>query len=245
MHPILIKLGPITLYTYGLFLAIAFFVGLWIGEIRRGNIEKRHILNIVVMIFLFGIIGARLFFVFSNVSYFLKHPFEIVARSGFTFHGGFIFAIIGTFLYCKKNSLSFFKMADILSPSFAIGLAIGRIGCFFEGCCFGKPTNLPWGILFPVGSWAYKEFGQIPVHPTQIYSSVADFLLFLILFWIKNKREGGLFFTFLLCYSFLRFFIELLRFQPIFLFGLTQPQVLFFIIGAISIIWFLGSRSST
>jgi len=237
MYPILIKLGPLVLYTYGLFLAIAFFVGLFLAKKRAGEL-KRHIPNIVLIIFISGIIGARLIFIASDITYYTRHPLEVFARSGFTFHGGLLFAIFFSWIYCRKRGIPFLKIADIMSPSLAIGLAIGRIGCFFEGCCFGKPTSLPLGILFPKGSWADQEFGQVPIHPTQIYSSFLDLVLFLILLKIKPKREGGLFFTFLLGYSIIRFFIEFLRYQPIFLFSLTQPQVLFLIVGIISIIWF-------
>ncbi|MEW6103024.1 MAG: prolipoprotein diacylglyceryl transferase [bacterium] len=238
MHPVLFKIGPLTLYTYGLFLAIAFIVGLWIAE-RRAREIKKYISNIVVLIFISGIIGARLFNAISNPSSYSSFIEVFISRSGFTFHGGLIFAIVCVFFYCKKNGLSFLKIADIFSPSFAIGIAIGRIGCFFEGCCFGKPTNLPWGILFPVGSWGWKKFGNTPLHPTQLYSFLLDFILFLILLKIKPKRDGFVFFSFLLGYSIIRFFVEFLREQPIFLFSLTQPQILFLIIGIISIVWFL------
>ncbi|MEW6679446.1 MAG: prolipoprotein diacylglyceryl transferase [bacterium] len=241
MHPVLFKIGSLTLYTYGLFLAIAFMVGFWLAE-RRAFDLKRHISNIGVLIFVSGIIGARIFNAISNPS---SYSFidVFISRSGFTFHGGLIFAIISVWIYCKKKGLPFLKIADIFSPSFIIGMSIGRIGCFFEGCCFGKPTSLPWGILFPVGSWGWKRFGNTPLHPTQLYSSLLDFILFLILIKIKPKRNGFVFFSFLLGYSIIRFFVEFLRDQPLFLFSLTQPQVVFFIVGIISIIWFLYGKN--
>lgn len=238
MHPVLIKIGPLTLYTYGLFLLIAFIIGTWLAEKRAFEL-KRYIPKIAVIIFVSGIIGARVFCIISDISYYQKYPSSILSRSGFTFHGGLIFAIIFVWLYCRKKSLSFLKIADIFSPSFALGISIGRIGCLFEGCCFGKPTNLPWGIIFPHGSFPSYTFGNLPIHPTQLYSSIANFLLFLILLKIKPKGEGGLFFTFLLFYSIIRFFIEFLREQPIFIFSLTQPQIVFLIIGLISMIFLL------
>lgn len=242
MHPILIKLGPLTLYTYGLFLLIAFVVGLHLAE-KRGGSLKKYISNLTIIIFISGIIGGRAFCIISDIKYYTKYPSEILSRGGFIFHGALIFAIISAFFYCRKNSLSFLKMADIFSPSLALGIAIGRIGCLFEGCCFGKPTSLPWGIVFPKGSWAWNKFGNIPLHPTQIYSFIANLLLFFVLLKIKPKREGGLFFIFLLLYSIFRFFIEFLRDQPIFLFSLTQPQIIFAIIGMISIIWFFYDKN--
>lgn len=238
MYPVLIKLGPLTLYTYGLFLLIAFLVGTWLAE-KRGGPLKGYIPKIAIVIFISGIIGARVFCILSDIPYYTKYPSQIFSRSGFIFHGGLIFAILGVFLYCRKKSLSLLKIADIFSPSFALGIAIGRIGCLCEGCCFGKPTSLPWGIIFPKGSLPFNEFGNIPIHPTQIYSSAANFILFLILLKIKPKKQGGLFFTFLLLYSIMRFFIEFLRHQPIYFFGLTQPQIVFFIIGVISIIFLI------
>lgn len=243
MHPILIKLGPLTIYTYGLFLFIAFLMGTWLAKIRAGELE-RYVSGLVIVIFISGIIGARVFCIISDIPYYQKYPCEMLSRSGFTFHGGLIFATLFAFLYCRKSSISFLKMADLFSPSFALGISIGRIGCFFEGCCFGKKTNLPWGIIFPKGSLPFNEFGNTPIHPTQLYSSIANFLLFLILLKIKPKKTGGLFFTFLLLYSIVRFFIEFLRYQPIWFFNLTIPQVVFLIIGAISIIFFLKHDKS-
>lgn len=242
MHPILIKLGPLTLYTYGLFLLIAFVAGLWLAE-KRGGSLKKYIPNLTITIFISGIVGARIFCILSDIPYYTKYPNQLLSRSGFIFHGGVIFVIIFAFLYCRKNSLSFLKMADIFSPSLALGIAIGRIGCFFEGCCFGKPTSLFLGIVFPKESWAWNKFGDIPIHPVQIYSFIANLFLFFVLLKIKPKGEGDLFFTFLLLYSIFRFFIEFLRDQPIFLFSLTQPQIIFAIIGIISIIWFFYGKN--
>ncbi|HAW50153.1 TPA: prolipoprotein diacylglyceryl transferase [bacterium] len=239
MHPILIKLGPITLYTYGLFLAIAFILGIYIAEKRAKEFgfEKRLILNTAFIIFIFGLIGARLILVLSNISAYSREPLDIlIGRSGFTLHGGILFAIIASLIYLKRKNISFLKVADCLTPSIAIGISIGRIGCLFEGCCHGKPTSLPWGIVFPKKNYSFLEFGNIPIHPTQIYESLACLILFFILLKIKPKKDGDIFFLFFIIYSVVRFFIEFYRDQPIFFLGLTQPQIFFIFLASVILI---------
>jgi phosphatidylglycerol:prolipoprotein diacylglycerol transferase len=224
MHPILIEIGPLTLYTYGLFMAIAFISAIFVAEKRASSlgIEKKVIVDTGLVVLVSSLIGARLLYVAINLDWHIAHPAEIIlSRSGFVFQGGVILGFIGGALYVKRKGLSILQIADLTAPSIALGTSIGRIGCFANGCCYGKPLEI---------------FGISTHHPTQIYSSAANLAIFFILLKIKGKADGSLFFCWLLIYSLFRFFIEFIRADfPAILFGLTLPQILCIILGTLSI----------
>ena len=218
MHPILCQVGPLTIYTYGLFVALGLLVGLSLAlkEANRKGFDPQAILDLVFYTVLAGIIGARIFYVAQNFSFYKENLLSIVKiwEGGLVFQGGLIFAIPIAWALVKKKKLSFWQTFDVLAPYMALGQAFGRIGCFFAGCCYGKPTNLPWAVTFTDPKTL--AFAGIPLHPTQLYSSLGLFLIFFILIlWRKHtKFFGQLACLYLILDSSFRFFVEFFRNDP-------------------------------
>lgn len=214
MHPILFKLGPITIYSYGVMVATAFSVCAYLmwRNAHLVGIPKDKVLDLVVVILISGIIGARFLHVILNINYYRNYPLEIAMlwRGGLAFYGGMIFSFIGTLIFLKKNNITIWTAGDLISPYAALGQSIGRIGCFLNGCCFGKDS-----------------------HPTQIYASFILLFLYMALRFMleKNIFRNNLILIYFMAYSFQRFFVEFLRgdVSPI-LFGLTVFQVLSIVI---------------
>ncbi|MDI6736390.1 MAG: prolipoprotein diacylglyceryl transferase [bacterium] len=233
MHPIFFKIGPITIYSYGVMLALAFSVGIYLARDRaiKVGIDSKVIMDLSVYILLSSIVGARLLYVLTNPDEYREQPLTaIFSRYGFVFYGGLILAIIVGFWYLKRKKLPLWQIADVIAPSIPIGQAIGRIGCLLNGCCYGKPTTLPWGVKVP-GS---DHLGLTPLHPTQIYSSVGDLIIFFILsyLWKKRKFEGQILLMYLVLYSILRFIIEMYRGDNPYIFlHLSLSQLLSILIG--------------
>lgn len=218
MHPILCQVGPITLYTYGLFIALGLFAGLSLAlkEAKRKGVDSQFILDLVFYLVFAGIVGARLLYVAQNSSFYRENLFRIMKiwEGGLVFQGGLILAIPLAWILIKKKKLSFWQIFDLLAPSIALGQAFGRIGCFFAGCCYGKPTNLPWAVTFTDPKTL--ALPNIPLHPTQLYSAAGLFFIFFILFFLQKriKFSGQLACLYLIIDSSFRFFIEFLRGDP-------------------------------
>jgi phosphatidylglycerol---prolipoprotein diacylglyceryl transferase len=224
MHPIIFDFGPLTVYSYGLMVALGFIIATLLAarEAEGFNIPKDKVINLSLVILISGIVGARLFYVLINIKEYLSDPLEMVmvTHGGLVFYGGAIFAFFSGLVYVKMSRLSVLDVADLISPYAALGHSIGRIGCFLNGCCFGRPTLSPLGVAFQDG---------IVRIPTQIYSSV--YLLFLYIFLrvcLRYRRFGGeVFFLYLIFYSTGRIFIEYLRGDnAIFIYGLTFSQLI-------------------
>ena len=174
MYPVIYDLGPLAINSYGLMLGIAFIVGIYLSTklAEKNDIKPDHLLNLGIIIIISAVIGARIFFILENISSFTNNPTQIVKfwSGGFVFYGGFIVSILVSYLYCRKNNISFLQIADAMSPGVALGLAIARIGCFLGGCCFGKPTNCFLGVSFPKNSPATYTYGpDHHIHPVQLY----------------------------------------------------------------------------
>lgn len=216
MHPILFKIGPLTIYTYGVFLATGFFVAILIAarHAKKEGIPSGKILDLCFWVILSAIVGSRLLFVVMNIDHYLKNPIEIFSiwEGGLVFYGGVLFAVPTAMWYIKRNAFDFWKTADLLSTPIAIGHAIGRCGCFFAGCCYGKPApGLPWAVTF-FNEECFAPRG-IPLHPTQLYESVGVLFIFLTLIALRKYKSfnGQLLLTYMLFYSVLRFIVEFFR----------------------------------
>lgn len=220
MYPILFRLGPITIYTVGVIHALGYYVGIyWIlKHSSEYGIDKDRLSEFLIILIVFSIIGARVFSILfdGSLKYYLQHPLAMLMlwNGGFTFYGGFIFAVIAGVLYLRKYKFDLWNIADLMAPALALGLAVGRLGCFASGDSFGKPTNLPWAVVFsnphsmaPVG---------IPLHPTQLYSVLTNSLVFITLIYLKRKQrfKGQLAFAFVLLYGVTRSFVEIFRADP-------------------------------
>jgi len=221
MFPKILDLGPLTIHTYGLMLALAFIAGIWLASrnAAKAGLNPDSIWNLGLIIIFSALVGAKLLLFVSDYAYYSENPREIFSlatlRSSGVYYGGLMLALAASAWYLHRAKLPSWKVADITAPGIALGQAIGRIGCLSAGCCYGKPTTMPWGITF-TNQYSYENVGvplNIPLHPTQIYESVGTFLLFLLLMW-RLKREhflGQIILEYLMLYAALRFVIEFYR----------------------------------
>jgi phosphatidylglycerol:prolipoprotein diacylglycerol transferase len=244
MYPILFNFRFVTIYSYGLFVALAFVVATYysshlIKKSKEELISQDELYSLVMYIFILALVGGRIFYVFTDLDEFVLEPINILKlwRGGFVYYGGFISAVIFIIMYARRTKKDFFKLCDFFCPVLALGHAIGRIGCFLAGCCYGRHSTLPWSIMFmDKNSLAVKG---THLHPTQLYESFANFLLFLFLhFYSKRKNRVGMIFgIYLITYAVLRFIIEFFRDDyrgsNFFCFSISQVISIFlFIIGA-------------
>lgn len=227
MYPEICKIGPFVIYAYGLLLAVAFIVssGLAGRDAQKHNINPDVIFNLCFLIFICGIAGARILYVLENLNYYLRFPLEIIMlqRGGLSWYGGLACGILCGILYIKKHKLPLNKILDLIAPYIALGQAIGRIGCFLNGCCFGKASK--FGIYFPAQNNTLM--------PIQLYSALLLFIIFIYL-KVAAKRphpESQIFMLYLFLYSLKRFFIEFWRADnPAIFFGLTLFQMISLVI---------------
>jgi len=232
MHPIICQMGPFTIYSYGLMLAVAFLVSstLAIFQARKQKINPDIIFNFSFIVFILGIIGARILYVIENITYYLRNPLEIIMLQlgGLSWFGGLMLGFLSGIVFLKKKKLSIYRIFDLISPFVALSQAIGRIGCLLNGCCFGEISK--FGIYFQVH--------KLVLIPTQIYSSLILVFIFIILRVLQDRphKEGEIFFAYLLFYSIKRFFIEFWRADnAIILFGLTLFQLMSIVIFCLAV----------
>ena len=230
MCPILFRLGPFSIHAYGFMIAIAFLVGILISMryARKEGLQAETILDLALYVIIAAIVGARLLYVLGTWADYRDNYWEMfmVQKGGLVFLGGLILAVLTVIGYARIKKINILKLLDILTPGTAIGYAITRIGCFFNGCCFGLPTKLPWGIEFPFGSLAHSFYPHDHIHPTQLYSSGSMLLAFAVLVWLyrSKKYDGFIFYWGLMFYSIYRFLVEFLRYSPIHWLNLTPSQ---------------------
>jgi len=215
MHPILIKIGPFTVYSYGFFIAAAFLLalGLSMRQARRMGLNSKLVPDLGFFLILAALAGSRLLYVLLRPEAFLTDPLLIVQfwKGGLVFSGGAIAAALTGWWFLRRKGQPFWAWTDAFAPGIAAGQAVGRIGCLMAGCCYGKPTDLPWGITFYSTS-SLAPLGKT-LHPTQIYHSLAGLITFIILLLAgrKLKKSGQLFALLLVFYSIFRFHIEFFR----------------------------------
>ena len=243
MFPVLLKIGPISIFTYGFFIAVGFLTGIFLAtkEAKRQGEDHEKIMDLCFYVLIAAILGSRLFYVATSPEVFLKDPVEILKiwNGGLVFYGGFIAALVTGVIYLKVKNIPVWKTADIMAPSVAIAHFFGRIGCFFAGCCYGKYCDLPWAVTFN-HSDSLAPTG-IPLHPTQLYEALGNLAIFLFLFFFRKhkKYDGQLFWLYVLIYGITRSFIETFRadFRGEFLYGvLSISQVVGGLMAVVSLI---------
>ncbi|MGP0564586.1 MULTISPECIES: prolipoprotein diacylglyceryl transferase [unclassified Nitrospina] len=215
MHPILLEFGIVKIFTYGLLVATGFFVGIVLAA-RQGQkegLDSGRILDLCFYLLIASILGGRLLYVIVEYRYFASNPLEMLKfwKGGLVYYGGLMAAVATAWYFMRKFDLPFWKTADVLAPSIAIGQAIGRWGCFFAGCCYGVRTDAPWAITFTnLDSLAPLN---VPLHPTQIYLSLNALVIFFVLLWVQKKKrfDGQVLLTYGILYSIGRFIIEFYR----------------------------------
>lgn len=262
MHKIAFSIGSFEVAWYGVLLAIGFLAGFWLAARRapRTGVDPNTVYDLIPWLLLGSIAGARTLYVISYWKEdFANQPWWevlMVRHGGLVFYGGLIGAIVGVLLFAWKRHINVWRLGDVLTPSIPVGYFFGRFGCLMNGCCYGRPTTLPWGIHFP-GQCADWPHGHPSwpnaVHPTQIYDSLLNLGLFAALAWLyrRKKFDGQVFAVYLIAYAILRSIVEVFRGDyPIYYLGgfITPAQLLSvaIIIAGIGLYWYLShNRSAT
>jgi phosphatidylglycerol:prolipoprotein diacylglycerol transferase len=239
----------LSLPTYGTLLAIAFLTALWVAQkrARRLQVDPNTVTDLWIASLIAGVIGSKLLLYLLNIEDYLAHPAAILTslRSAGVFYGGLLAAIGVCVVLVRRRGLDGWQVGDVLAPAIALGQSIGRLGCFAAGCCWGRATSLPWAVTF-TNPRAHEITGVplgVPLHPTQIYLSLADLAAFGILTWVSSRRSfrGQIILLYLILYALLRGSIEALRDDPRGGFaGLSTSQILSILVGiaaAILYVW--------
>lgn len=216
MHPILISFGGLTIRSYGAMAALGFVLGCllvnWNRKYAKMNADQASASLFIAMIA--GIIGARVFYVVQYFDKYRDHLWGIfrIDQGGLVFYGGFLFGLAALWGYCRWNKLDIVRVLEVYAPAMALAHAIGRIGCFLNGCCWGKPTEFFLGVVYPKDSAPAFKYPGAHLHPVQLYEAGEQFLLFfLYLYLLRHTRRGVTMASYLIIYGVFRFLNELLR----------------------------------
>lgn len=238
----LFSIGPIHIYFFGLMIAIAIIAGSMfaIKQGERKGINEDSMLNVIMIVVISGIVGARLFYIlFYNPTFYFNNPWEIIkiTEGGLSIHGGIFSAVVAGYIYSVRSKIPFLKLADVIVMALPQAQGIGRIGCDV----FGKPmiNIMPWGINYA---------GQV-LHPAQVYEFILDFILFIFL-WrrsYKKKFEGELFVIYLIAFALIRGFVEFFRINPVIWgpFSISHLLSLVLIIAALIIYKLISNKSTS
>ena len=212
-------IGPLTLHTYGVLLALAFLAGLWIAnrQARKAGLDATRITDMAVYVLIGGLIGAKLLLLIIEWPFYSRNPGELfsLVQSGGVFYGGLLGALPVAWWYSRKHALPGWPTADVLAPGVALGQAVGRLGCFAAGCCYGRATDVRWAVTFK-DIYTTRTVGtplDVPLHPTQLYESAATLLIFGFLLWLFRRKQfhGQVAVAYVLLYAIARFVIEFYR----------------------------------
>lgn len=229
MHPILFTLGPLTIYSYGVCVALGFLLGIITAASRVGRYgwKAETVYDLCFHVLIAAIIGSRALYVLVNPAEFIAHPWEVfmIWRGGLVYFGGLLAAVAAGAIFLRRRGIGIAGGFDLIVPSVALGHAVGRVGCYLNGCCFGTISFIPWAAVFPEGSPAYLyqlyNLGflppgracSFPVHPVQLYASLMELSIFVaLLFCLARRRfDGQVFWLYIFLYGTGRFMIEFLR----------------------------------
>lgn len=252
VDPVICTIGDFELRWYGLIsatgMAIAVVVPLILAKGKKIGVTKEQIISIAPWAIIGGIIFARIIHVIDKWNeIYSKDPGSIFGLEGLGIFGGILGATLVGVIYAKINRFPIGRIADLAAPGALLGQAIGRIGCIINGCCYGKPTDLAWGVFYTnPSSEAFRDGHTEIVHPTHAYELLYDLLIFGLLMLLRGrlKRDGALFLVYLIAYSIGRFFISMLRVNDSFLFSLREAQVvsIFVVLVAVPLLIWLYKR---
>jgi phosphatidylglycerol---prolipoprotein diacylglyceryl transferase len=245
VYPELFSLGPVTVYTYGVLLAASYLLGLRLAMSRakaRG-LDSNRVLDLGIYIIIAALVGAKLLLLIVDFDLYRRNPAELwnLARSGGVFYGGLILAVLVAFWYIAKHRLPFWTTCDVFAPGIALGHVTGRLGCLAAGCCFGRPTDVPWAITF-TNPLAQANVGtplNVPLHPTQLYEAGAELLILIFLLATERKGRyfaGRTFWSYMFLYALTRYVIEIYRGDPRgMVLGMSTSQFISVILAPLSI----------
>lgn len=218
MHPTLIQIGHFAIHSYGLMLAVAFLVAIqiFLARGRARGLSEDRLSSLSLVLLVLAIVGGRAFYVLTHWADYKSDPLSIVRlwEGGLMIYGGYILAILGGIAYVRRAGMPVWRVADAAAPSMAIGVGLGRIGCFLNGCCYGLPTHAPWGIHFPPEAYSSVVFPGEALQPSQLYMVAAGLGLFVLLLALDRKPrfDGWLFWTYVAIDAGLRFVIDFTRY---------------------------------
>jgi phosphatidylglycerol:prolipoprotein diacylglycerol transferase len=252
--PVLFEWGFLRIHSFGVMLALSFVLGILLAErrARRREVGEAVMSTLYVVILLAGVLGCRL-------AYVAFHPEELdsavdliaVWRGGATLYGGFLLAVLASWLYLARRGVPLLVAGDVIAPSIALGIGLTRIGCFLSGCCFGEPTGLPWGVHFPSSCPAGSYAQGAALHPTQLYASLDGWILFVLLLWLDRRPrfDGFTFSLFLVGYGIARFVEDFFRFYELSMttvWGLSLNQLVSLgLVATGALLWVWRSRKPT
>jgi phosphatidylglycerol:prolipoprotein diacylglycerol transferase len=254
MYPEIFRIGNFPINTYGVLLALAFLAALLTAArlAGRDGLPRERVYDLGLWMLLAAIVGSKVLMLFTEPEY-REDPTRLISldflRSGGVFYGGFVAAVIAGYFLIRRYRLPWWKTADAFAPGIALGNAIGRQGCFAAGCCWGKPTAMPWGVEF---TEAGHEVTGVPLglhlHPTQLYESFGALIIFFFLLWLHRRKRfsGQVILFYALLYALMRFTIEFFRDDPrgdilglTTLTGLSTSQMLSLIIGVTGLVFLI------
>jgi len=222
VYPELFKVGPFTVYTYGVLLAASYLLGLRLAmwRAKKWGLDPSRVLDLGIYIIIAALVGAKLLLLVVDFDQF-KDPRELLnlARLGGVFYGGLLLAVVVAFWYITRHRMPFWTTCDVFAPGIAMGHVTGRLGCLAAGCCYGKPTNVPWAIVFtnPLAAANVGTPLGIPLHPTQLYEAGAALIIVTLLLVTERRGRpfaGRTFWLYMFLYAVSRYIIEMYRGDP-------------------------------
>jgi phosphatidylglycerol:prolipoprotein diacylglycerol transferase len=254
MYPEIFRIGNFPINTYGVLLALAFLSALLIAArlAARDGLPRERVYDLGLWMLLAAIVGSKVLMLFTEPEY-RESPARLISldflRSGGVFYGGFIAAVVAGYFLIRRYKLPWWKTADAFAPGIALGNAIGRQGCFAAGCCWGKPTTMPWGVEFTeAGNRVTGVPLGVHLHPTQLYESFGALLVFFFLIWLHRRKRfsGQVILFYAVLYGVMRFTIEFFRDDPrgdilglTTLTGLSTSQMLSIIVGVTGMVFLI------
>ena len=220
MHPILFEIGGFPIYTYGVLLAAAYLLGLQFAlrRARQRGLDPNRVMDLGIWIIVSALVGAKLLLLIVEWDTYSRSFADLLTliRSAGAFYGGLIVAVLVALWYLWRHRMPMWEVTDVFAPGIALGHVIGRLGCLFAGCCFGRPTSVPWAITFH-DKYAEQNVGtplEVPLHPTQLYEAGTELLILMLLLATEKKGRafpGRTFWCYMLLYGISRFIIEFYR----------------------------------
>ncbi len=224
MYPEILRIGSLTVHSYGLMIALAILVSAIAiyREAPREKINADHVLEAVIVAAIFGLLGSRILYILLNWGYYSTKPLSAILTQfeGLTFYGAMFGGVIALFVWSRWRQFGFLKMADLLAPYLALGYAFGRIGCFLNGCCYGKEASVPWALPINMADTVLR-------HPVQLYAAFGGLIIFILLKLLRPHRPfvGFLLLTLFAFYGILRFIVEFFRYSDVAWIGLSTAQL--------------------
>jgi phosphatidylglycerol:prolipoprotein diacylglycerol transferase len=252
MHPILFEVGGWPVYSYGVLLAAAYLAGLQLAVVRarRRGLDGARIMDFGIYLIIAALVGAKLMLLVVDFDYFRRQPREIlsIVRAGGVFFGGLIAAFLVGLWLVRRYKLPVWTTADLIAPGIALGHIVGRLGCLLAGCCYGKPTDLPWGITFtdPTAAANVGTPLNVALHPTQLYDAGAELVILAVLLFSERRGRpfpGRTFWLYMVLYGVARFIVEFFRGDERgMLMGFSTSQVVSLCIVPIGLVMLLRLR---